>query len=107
MDWYYVLLIIIGCIVLVCVFLLAPGSKRKCLDASWLYKKYIAHRGLFNNEEGIIENSETAFKKAIEKGFYIESIKKKRLQMQTLFLFSLNQPYFHFLLSLYNLSMLN
>lgn len=73
MDWYYVLLIIIGCIVLVCMFFLAPGSKRKCLDASWLYKKYIAHRGLFNNEEGIIENSETAFKKAIEKGFYIET----------------------------------
>ena len=34
--------------------------------------RYIAHRGLFNNEEGIPENSLAAFKEAIKEGYAIE-----------------------------------
>ena len=34
--------------------------------------KLIAHRGLYNNKEGIVENTIKAFNKAIEKGYAIE-----------------------------------
>ena len=34
--------------------------------------RYIAHRGLFNNEKGIPENSIMAFKRAAQKGYAIE-----------------------------------
>ena len=73
MKWYYILLIILACILLIFFYLILPGNKKKCNDSSWLYKNYIAHRGLFNNEKGIIENSSTAFLKAIEKNFTIET----------------------------------
>ena len=73
MEWYYVLLIIIASILLVILFFIAPGNKRKCNDTSWLYKDYIAHRGVFNNEQGVVENTVSAFKKAIEKHYSIET----------------------------------
>ena len=41
-------------------------------DVSFLYNPVIAHRGFFNNEEGIPENSIPAFKKAIRYGYAIE-----------------------------------
>ena len=73
MEWYHILLIIVASIGAVFMFLILPGNKKNCLDSTWLYKTYIAHRGLFDNEKGIIENSHSAFKKAIEKGFIIET----------------------------------
>lgn len=39
---------------------------------SWLVEKFIAHRGFFDNEKGIPENSLIAFEKAIEKSYAIE-----------------------------------
>ena len=73
MEWYYKLLMVFALIIGIFLFLILPGNKKKCNDSSWLYKNFIAHRGLFNNENGIIENSPAAFKKAIEKGFTIET----------------------------------
>ncbi|MBR3920862.1 MAG: glycerophosphodiester phosphodiesterase, partial [Oscillospiraceae bacterium] len=58
---------------LIVLFFIAPGNKRKCNDVSWLYKDYIAHRGVFNNEEGIVENTKSAFLKAVDKHYSIET----------------------------------
>lgn len=49
------------------------GNRKKVYKHDWLYKSYIAHRGYFNNEQGIVENTKTAFLKAIEKGYLIET----------------------------------
>ena len=40
--------------------------------ADWLLKTPIAHRGLFDNDNGVPENSLLAFKKAVERGYAIE-----------------------------------
>lgn len=77
MDWYYILLIVLTSIVvficlLVWVFI-HPGNPKKCIDHKWMYENKIAHRGLFNNEKGIVENTKTAFLLAIEKGYNIET----------------------------------
>ena len=42
-------------------------------DYKWLTDIYVAHRGLFDNNHGIPENSIPAFKLASEKGFGIET----------------------------------
>ena len=42
-------------------------------DYKWLTDIYVAHRGLFNNEKGIPENSIPAFKLASENGYGIET----------------------------------
>lgn len=39
----------------------------------WLTDIYVAHRGLFDNEHGIPENSLPAFERAVEQGFGIET----------------------------------
>ncbi len=39
---------------------------------SWIVEKFIAHRGFFDNENGVPENSLIAFEKAIENGYAIE-----------------------------------
>ena len=76
MEWYWIVLIVLGCISVLIgglyLFLIWPGNPKKCGNCSWLYKKPIAHRGYYNNKEGIIENSISAFKRAIEKGYNIE-----------------------------------
>ena len=76
MEWYYILLIVLDSIVvllaLVVYVFIKPGNKKKCYNYDWMYKKPIAHRGYFNNTNGIIENSKTAFERAIEKNYNIE-----------------------------------
>lgn len=42
-------------------------------EYKWLTDVYVAHRGLFDNENGIPENSVCAFKRAAEQGFAIET----------------------------------
>lgn len=42
-------------------------------DYRWLTETYVAHRGLFDNENGIPENSLPAFVRAYEHGFGIET----------------------------------
>lgn len=54
------------------LFLLFP-SGRKHKDLKYLKGKYIAHRGLHNKEKGVPENSLSAFKEAVEKGYMIEN----------------------------------
>ena len=52
------------------LYLIFPKTNRK--DRMRPYEQvYIAHRGLFNNKD-VPENSLTAFKKAVEKGYGIE-----------------------------------
>lgn len=41
-------------------------------DYKWLTDVYVAHRGLFDNEKGIPENSLPAFELAVKNGFAIE-----------------------------------
>ena len=52
-------------------FLIAPRM-RKRPDMSAFDGAFIAHRGYFDNEKGIPENSLSSFEEAIEKGFAIE-----------------------------------
>ena len=42
-------------------------------DYKWLTDVYVAHRGLFDNEKGIPENSLPAFELAVKNGFGIET----------------------------------
>ncbi|HAN20114.1 MAG: hypothetical protein A2Y15_05475 [Clostridiales bacterium GWF2_36_10] len=52
------------------LLLIKPNKNRKAAEFFIRYK--YAHRGLFNNENGIPENSLTAFRKAKENGFGVE-----------------------------------
>ena len=58
-------------IIALCLFLTAPRMFSKP-DMSAFEGAYIAHRGYFDNEGGIPENSLPAFEAAIEKGLAIE-----------------------------------
>ncbi len=64
-------LIIALSVLLLFLFMIMPSRKyRKKLEK---YNGiYITHRGLYNNEKGVPENSLLAFKKAVEKGYGIE-----------------------------------
>ena len=77
MQWYHILLIVLGSILLVVlsvvVFMAHPGNPKKCIEHKWMYQNKIAHRGLFNNEKGIVENTKTAFLLAIENNYNIET----------------------------------
>lgn len=42
-------------------------------DYKWLTDTYVAHRGLFDNDNGVPENSLPAFEKAVQNGFGIET----------------------------------
>lgn len=61
--------VIIILLVALFLFLIAPGRKNDTSPfTGWNY----AHRGYFDNEGGIPENSLLSFEKAIEKGYAIE-----------------------------------
>lgn len=65
-----ILLLILFILIILYLYVIIPSGYRK--DAMKPYgKRYIAHRGLFNNED-IPENSIPAFKKAVENGYGIE-----------------------------------
>lgn len=53
------------------LYLLAPNKDRRDRLAAF-EKQYIAHRGLFDNEGGIPENSLPAFRRAVANGYGIE-----------------------------------
>jgi glycerophosphoryl diester phosphodiesterase len=63
--------IVIVALLLIVLFLIMPAlgrrEKRKVLPGIY------AHRGLFNNHEGIPENSMAAFRRAVEHGYGIET----------------------------------
>ena len=76
MEWYYILLIVLASVLVVLLalvwFLIKPGNAKKCYNYDWMYKNPIAHRGYYNHDAGIIENSKTAFERAIEHNYNIE-----------------------------------
>lgn len=63
---------VLAAIVALYLFLIFPCLK-KHKNLKELNGKYIAHRGLHNMEKGIPENSLSAFKAAVEKGYLIEN----------------------------------
>lgn len=65
-------LVIIAVALALFLFLSFPAT-REHKDLKYLKGKLIAHRGLHSKEKGIPENSLTAFKKAVEKGYMIEN----------------------------------
>ena len=66
-----VLLIIIVCVVLLYLFLIAPRMVGR-VDRTPFLNRHYAHRGLFQPEAGIPENSLLAFRKAVKAGYGIE-----------------------------------
>ena len=64
-----VIIIVVFCLLV--VFLVAPRMFHKP-DMSAFMGESVAHRGYFDNEAGVPENSLTSFEAAIEKGFVIE-----------------------------------
>lgn len=75
MKWYYVICIILGILLVINFliwFLIAPGNNKKVYNYDFLFKRPIAHRGLHDGNNQIIENSKTAFQLAIDKQYNIE-----------------------------------
>lgn len=76
MQWYHILLIVLASllvVLLITVYIfIKPGNPKKCYEYDWMYKNPIAHRGYHNFDAGIIENSKTAFERAIERNYNIE-----------------------------------
>lgn len=70
MKTLIIILIFLICIILFCYL---PGSKRKCVDFSWVKTQKIAHRGYYHPNAFIYENTASAFKKAIEYKMNIET----------------------------------
>ena len=66
-----IVVIILVVICLLLTFLVAPRMFNKP-DMSAFMDASVAHRGYFDNEAGIPENSLASFQAAIEKGFVIE-----------------------------------
>ena len=58
-------------VAIVFVYCIRPNTSRREKMAVF-EKQYIAHRGLFDNKNGIPENSIPAFKRAVEQGYGIE-----------------------------------
>ena len=68
---FKIIIIILVILCLLVVFLVAPRMFHKP-DMSAFIGTNVAHRGYFDNESGIPENSLASFQAAIEKGFVIE-----------------------------------
>jgi glycerophosphoryl diester phosphodiesterase len=51
----------------------AVQTSESVRTAEWLFSRPIAHRGLHDEQNGIIENSITAFKNAADNGFNFET----------------------------------
>lgn len=65
--------IIIVIVMLAAIYVfLVMGSKPDSNKVSWLLRRSFAHRGLFEKDQTIPENSVPAFKRAVDKGYGIE-----------------------------------
>lgn len=64
-------LIIILCVILLYLFLVAPRMVGRA-DRTPFMNRHYAHRGLFNPEAGVPENSLSAFRKAVKADYGIE-----------------------------------
>ncbi len=65
------LFIAIILIVIIFLYCIKPNTSRR-KELAVFEKQYIAHRGLFDNQRGIPENSIPAVKRAVEQGYGIE-----------------------------------
>ena len=70
-------ILIVICLLVVLIgfylYLICPNTNRKRKNAMQAFEKvYIAHRGFFDNKNGIPENSLPAFQKAVDAGLGIE-----------------------------------
>ena len=71
MQWYWIVLIAAAVIFLLLLLSLIPNRKageRMKPFAAWRF----AHRGLYDNDAGVPENSLTAFRRAVDGGYGIE-----------------------------------
>lgn len=67
----FVLLIVIIVLAILFLYCIRPNTSRR-QEMAVFEKQYIAHRGLFDNKNGIPENSIPAFKRAVDQGYGIE-----------------------------------
>lgn len=71
MTAVFVLLIVMIVLAILFLYCIRPNTSRR-QEMAVFEKQYIAHRGLFDNKNGIPENSIPAFKRAVERGYGIE-----------------------------------
>lgn len=67
--------VIVAASVIICLILVKFARSAEVLDSNrtaWLKSTLIAHKGLHNDDQGIAENSISAFANAMEKGYIIE-----------------------------------
>ena len=70
-PWLIALLIVVACFPVLFLFVYAPARPSKKKKAAF-YGKNIAHRGLFEKDQSIPENSLPAFSRAVENGYGVE-----------------------------------
>lgn len=68
---YIVIGIVIAVLIALWLFMVAPKTSRRSRMAPY-EERYIAHRGLYDNDGPAPENSLAAFRKAVENGYGIE-----------------------------------
>lgn len=68
---FMIIILILVAIFLIYIYRIKPNTGRRDMMKPF-FDNYIAHRGLFNNDECLPENSIPAFKKAVEQGYGIE-----------------------------------
>ena len=71
MQPVWIVLIVLGALLLLFLFVYAPARPSKKKKAAF-YGKNIAHRGLFEKDQSIPENSLPAFARAVENGYGVE-----------------------------------
>ena len=72
MAWLVTILNVLVILFAVYLFLTAPNILRRKMTFRPLTDYDFAHRGLYDNERGIPENSLTAFERAVNAGYGIE-----------------------------------
>ena len=71
MQGWLIALVVLGVLLLLFLFVYAPARPSKQKKAPF-YGKNIAHRGLFEKDQSIPENSLPAFSRAVENGYGVE-----------------------------------
>lgn len=66
-----IILIAVLCLLLLILFLIAPGHASRAKKEPFLHRNF-AHRGLYEKDQSIPENSIPAFKRAVKAGYGME-----------------------------------
>lgn len=72
MTWAYIIAGVVLFLAALLLFMIFPSGRRAKSKEYFKDKTFCAHRGLFNNNAGIPENSLSAFSEAIRAGYGIE-----------------------------------